>query len=204
MNKDQVLVVYEILTQKYFPYRKIKQLTTEDPIKLYYDYGYIKLLAQDGDMLTCYFIISNESKNLHSSGELTKLLTRATETDNLILIVEEHFFNSKNLIDAVKKIEKNITVRPFEMFLVDIPSVKCIPKHSIASKEEVDAFLSYSRLPLSSLPRILEIDPPVAWLGAKPNEFIRIDRDSEATGVSYVIRVVEAVPLEHHKKDKAH
>ena len=63
----------------------------------------------------------------------------------------------------------------------DILRHQLVPKHVIMTKEEVDALLDRFKIKLVQLPRISVDDPVVQMLGAKKNDVIRIERDSETS-----------------------
>jgi len=81
-----------------------------------------------------------------------------------------------------------------------------VPRHSLASKEEIDEVLKTYDITVSQLPKILVVDPCVKALSyqlkkeggeqIKPGDVIRIDRHSPTAGISRYYRlVVEDKPI---------
>ncbi len=72
----------------------------------------------------------------------------------------------------------------------DLFGHQLVPKHTIATVEEVDLVLNHYGIEKNKLPRILRDDPAVRILGAKVGQIIRIQRDSPTAGTSYYYRLV--------------
>lgn len=56
-----------------------------------------------------------------------------------------------------------------------------VPKHSIASDSEVAELVARLGKPVELLPEIVESDPALSGLGAKPGDVIKIERKSPIT-----------------------
>jgi len=72
----------------------------------------------------------------------------------------------------------------------DLFEHELVPKHLIASEEEVEMVLKHYGITKTQLPRILRNDPAARVLGAKPGQVIRIERDSPTAGKTYYYRLV--------------
>lgn len=57
-----------------------------------------------------------------------------------------------------------------------------MPKHSIATEQEVAGLLEKFGKPVQALPLIATDDPAIKELGAREGDVIRIDRNSPTTG----------------------
>lgn len=103
-------------------------------------------------------------------------------------------FKDKALASTIKNIEHCAESEPkvaLQIFYLDqlqanISRHDTNPKHSIISKDEAHKFLRQFMIKnTSQLPFITKSDPMVKYLFAKPNDFIKIERDGEP-----IIRVV--------------
>jgi DNA-directed RNA polymerase subunit H len=72
----------------------------------------------------------------------------------------------------------------------DLFEHELVPKHWIASDEEIELVLSHYKINKSQLPRISFDDPAVKVLGALRGQVLRIERDSLTSGNSYYYRLV--------------
>ena len=64
------------------------------------------------------------------------------------------------------------------------------PEHIKLTKEEKDKVLTKHNISIKQLPRILESDPAIKNLEAKPGEVIMIKRNSQTAKESIFYRVV--------------
>ena len=64
------------------------------------------------------------------------------------------------------------------------------PEHIKLTKEEKDNILTKHNISIKQLPRILESDPAIKSLEAKPGELIMIKRNSQTARESFFYRVV--------------
>ena len=71
-----------------------------------------------------------------------------------------------------------------------VPPLELIPEHSILSESEAKKVLVKYGVPLKKLPKILDIDPQVKLLGAKPGDMIAISRKDPTGGKYTYYRVV--------------
>ena len=67
-----------------------------------------------------------------------------------------------------------------------------VPKHEIATKEEIQALKEKYSLKLWQLPRLYQSDPVAKILGAKVGDVIKITRKSPTAGVYVTYRLVVA------------
>jgi DNA-directed RNA polymerase subunit H len=64
------------------------------------------------------------------------------------------------------------------------------PRYEVLSEEERINLLKKYKIKPSNLPKILDSDPAVKALGAKPGDIIKITRKSELAGESVYYRLV--------------
>ncbi len=93
---------------------------------------------------------------------------------------------------AAKKLARHVKIELVEgtYSSFDLFSHELVPKHVIASDEEVNMLLGHYGIKKSQLPRILRDDPAAKLLGAKPGQVIRIERKSPTAGKSIYYRLV--------------
>jgi DNA-directed RNA polymerase subunit H len=72
----------------------------------------------------------------------------------------------------------------------DLFGHELVPKHVIATDEEIQLVLNHYGIEKSQLPRIAREDPAARVLGAKIGQVIRIERDSPTAGTTYYYRLV--------------
>jgi len=72
----------------------------------------------------------------------------------------------------------------------DLFEHELVPKHTIASEDEVQLVLDHYGIEKNQLPRIFRDDPAVKVLGARPGQVIRIERNSPTAGTSFYYRLV--------------
>jgi DNA-directed RNA polymerase subunit H len=77
----------------------------------------------------------------------------------------------------------------YSIFVTDVPAHVYVPPHHLASPEDL-AGLEFSYTSADALPRIWDNDPPAFWLGARPGDIVRIERDSLTAGVAPEFRLV--------------
>ncbi len=73
---------------------------------------------------------------------------------------------------------------------VDITEHALVPKHEIMKKDDVEEVTKEFHCTVFDLPKILDTDPMVLKIGAKPGDVIRITRDSATAGWTYYYRHV--------------
>ncbi len=72
----------------------------------------------------------------------------------------------------------------------DLFEHELVPKHWIASDEEVELVLSHYKIKKNQLPTIGTDDPAARVLGALPGQVLRIERESITSGKAYYYRLV--------------
>ena len=72
----------------------------------------------------------------------------------------------------------------------DLFEHELVPKHWIASDEEVNLVLAHYKIKKTQLPTIGTEDPAARVLGALPGQVLRIERESITSGTSYYYRLV--------------
>ncbi|GFR88168.1 DNA-directed RNA polymerase subunit H [Elysia marginata] len=128
----------------------------------------------------------------------------------VIVVAPEETMKKKNMTDVVKSFRaaaaaggptpgsldgptpaaEYYNMYPYHVFSLDIPRAQIVPRHTIVSPEKVQAFLARERLSRHDLPLIASSNPPVVWIGGRPNQVICIEHASETAGKAYVYCVV--------------
>ena len=65
-----------------------------------------------------------------------------------------------------------------------------VPEHTILSNEESQELLKKYHIRPDQLPKILQVDPAVTAIGAKPGQIIKIVRNSQTAKQAIVYRLV--------------
>lgn len=73
---------------------------------------------------------------------------------------------------------------------LEISKHELVPKHILLSEEEKEDVLKKYGITLRQLPRILETDPAIKEMNAKPGDVVKIIRKSPNAGESLYFRVV--------------
>ncbi|MEM7816103.1 MAG: DNA-directed RNA polymerase subunit H [Candidatus Aenigmatarchaeota archaeon] len=73
---------------------------------------------------------------------------------------------------------------------IDILKHRLVPKHEILSQKEKKELLEKMKVSEKQLPKILDSDPVVKKIGAKPGDLIKITRKSQTAGESVYYRIV--------------
>lgn len=73
---------------------------------------------------------------------------------------------------------------------VDISEHALVPKHEILKKDEIEEMLKQFHCTVFDLPKILDTDPMVLKICAKPGDVLRIKRSSATAGWAYYYRHV--------------
>ncbi len=73
---------------------------------------------------------------------------------------------------------------------INILDNEFVPKHTILTEEESNELLDKYNITYDKLPLILDTDPVVKIIGAKPGNVIKITRDQSPAGKSVFYRYV--------------
>lgn len=122
----------------------------------------------------------------YAQGKKFSALVRQKKSGLFVVVVPSTFIDkNKNLIKEMES-DPNTSVYDQQVFSLIIPDHTSVPPHLFASEEEI------KKLPLTpgDLPKIHRHDPPVAWLGGRPGDVLRIDRFSETIGTGPFYRIV--------------
>lgn len=126
------------------------------------------------------------------------LLKTSTKIDTLLLVLDDIMLHKKTIIDTIRAAEeKNKTVRyvlaSHRSLATKIPDAACVPTHRILDEDSFQAYIKRERLTEHGIPTIIETDPPLVWIGARPGDRVEIERISENAGIGIAIRTV--IPL---------
>lgn len=76
------------------------------------------------------------------------------------------------------------------MKAIDVSKHRLVPKHILLNEKEKEEVLKKYGNDLKKFPRILQDDPAIASLNAKPGDIIKIIRECPYTGKNIYYRVV--------------
>lgn len=160
-------------------------------------------------------VLSADGKYAHFSPDLRALLgglgsEPATQgrLDEVMIVVEAEFFRKKNLIEVIKKFQEKeaggadaagagpiYNVFPYHVFSNDVPKNGSVVPHSIMTDEEVRKYMTRERLGPKDIFSVSSSDPAVIWLGARPGQFVEVERLSETAATAFAPRYVTKAPL---------
>ena len=73
---------------------------------------------------------------------------------------------------------------------LEISKHELVPKHTVLSEEQKEEILRMYGITLRQLPRIIETDPAIKEMNAKPGDVVKIVRKDANAGESQYYRVV--------------
>lgn len=73
---------------------------------------------------------------------------------------------------------------------LEVNKHELVPKHAILNEEQKEEFLKSYGITLRQLPRIIETDPAIKEMSAKPGDVVKIVRKDSDGGESSYYRVV--------------
>lgn len=167
--------------------------------------GSFRVVAESHDApprVTVLFLLDPHGKYSQHVPDLRKLIqalqiepfSKEGRLAEVILLSHEDVPKKSHFKEALNKLrttaEYMINLYPFSVFTTILPEVQAVPEHVIASAEEVQELLRWRKLRLADLKKISAHDPPVVWLGARPQDVVRIAMPSESAGTAYDYRVV--------------
>lgn len=203
-NKYVLVEIYKNL-QEFLVYRNVKsdyQFVSSDKFVSAIAPEYIKITGtrddKHGKRAFVLFLIAPESKYAINVPWFKKLLatidTKTMESDAEIVFISENpltnFIITQLNVERTTNRKLYIEHYEYKIFTIVVPKHILVPKHTIASDTDVENFCKTFYTVTTRFPKILVTDPPVVWLGAKPGDVIRIDRDSEITVKSIGYRTV--------------
>jgi len=164
--------------------------------------GYESIKSTDGEIIV--FIIRDGSDYTTSGPQLRKLIGRANaiagnEVGEIVVVAPEPALQKKNITSAFDSLSEEadkkgksqyILAVPYSVFAQNIPAHAAVPKHEVASAEDVAEMLGKRFSSTAELPAIYAQDPPVVWAGGRPGDIIRVERLSETTGTTPAFRRV--------------
>ena len=203
MNKEYIYNVYKNLF-KYLSYRNknIPVILDRKDFFEEFDTTNIVLIKSDDIIIiltkpnTKYSTFLSESKkkikDICNANENIKELLYICDINYIALKTNTSLNLVKKSIIEFKELYPHIwfQIRPYKIFILDIPNCTIIPKHRIISNTEAKKMLDIEHNRKNEIPQIYEWDTPVTWLGARAGEFIEIDRLSPVVGIQKIIRHV--------------
>ena len=175
--------------------------------------------TSEGKMVFIYILYANGKYSIKGP-ELKELLTRSTADSNVkegkleevIVVANEEFFRKKNMVDVIRKLRNQTgeqrfsryyNAYPYHVLAFPVPEAASVPSYGIVTPKQAKKFLEsqHYRKP-SDVPIIFASDPPIVWLGARPGQFVLIERLSQTTGTTFCLKRVKAGVLMSQKKSR--
>lgn len=139
-------------------------------------------------------LLSKDSKYANKVNEIRRILNQipAGEDELEVMFVSEAGLSShiKNEISS-KRDHENLYIEehPYYVFMIEAPKHTAVPKHSLATDEEVSELTQWFYTSKDKFPQICYDDTQCVWLGARPGMVIKIERESETAGTSIAYRL---------------
>jgi DNA-directed RNA polymerase subunit H (RpoH/RPB5) len=142
-------------------------------------------------------LIAPGSKYSAKSAEFKKIIkglpkTKPGEQLEVIFVSSESLTSHiKRYIDKHRAANTSLRIEHYDysFFLIEAPRHVSVPRHTVATREEVEAYCKYFYTTKERFPMIREsTDPQAVWLGLRPGMVVRIERPSDTAGFAVVYR----------------
>lgn len=153
---------------------------------------YVKLECYDPkkDTSVLIYLFDKNSKYIASSQDMKKLLKKIKDQCSLIMITYQPMnVYHRKAINSQKHLK--VSVYRHEIFDLVLPNGPLCYPHRIMTREEVIKLTNEDLCCyVINLPKILDEDPQVIWIGAEVGNVIEIKMLSDISGESYQYKVV--------------
>lgn len=204
MEVHKLKQIYENI-HRMFTYRNIRLTSEQLDGNKFMDklnhQGYVFVTGSRGADIRgaaeCTAILINvESKYGSRSADFKKLLSKISNhsgVHELIFVADTTFsLHIKNALNEYRSTHPNVQIEEhnYDIFIIEIPKHSYVPKHEIATAEELEGVLNYYYVAKENFPKIMSSDPAAVWIGAKQGMVVKIHRLSENACVSIAWRLV--------------
>ena len=139
-----------------------------------------------------YFIILYPNTDYNSKRpEFKKILNLVPYQNSDIMIITKDKIG-KHMLKFITKLNETspsqkIYVHEYALFKTIVPAYSLAPKYTIMSPDDIEKELTAFYIQPNALSRILETDPQMVWIGAKPGQIVKYEYLSEVTiyGIGY-------------------
>ena len=138
---------------------------------------------------------------------MEKMVPKGTIVNEIIIIAPESVYVKKNILKKVRSFEvaasrgeaikdeyvptaKYYTICPYKNFYLNVLKHHSMGKYTILNPKERDEVLKYQRKQLSNFSIIYSDNAPIVWIGARPGDFLMLERRSAASGKEIKYEVV--------------
>lgn len=153
---------------------------------------YVKLECYDPkkDTNVLIYLFDKNSKYIASSQDMKKLLKKIKDPCSLIMITYQPMnVYHRKAINSQKHLK--VSVYRHEIFDLVLPNGPLCYPHRIMTREEVIRLTNEDLCCfVINLPKILDEDPQVIWIGAEVGNVLEIKMLSDTSGETYQYRVV--------------
>lgn len=137
------------------------------------------------------YLFKKDSKYITSTSDFKKILDKyeKDQTVYIIMITKEELnvYRRKSIKQYAHLNVKNYL---HKHFIMEMNKGPLCSKHSILSPEETRKVCYDLRTHAHKLPAIYESDPQNIWIGGEVNDLIKIESNSEITGIRVGYRIV--------------
>lgn len=191
-------------TAKFFEYRGVTNkhtyITTDEFVKQLFQKQFYVVEGEKNDTKHLICIVAPQSEASNKIAQFKKLYTLLTTTylinkqPTVIVFLTPtpftKFIEAAIAEERGKQSTLQIEQYEYTLLCIVVPEHENVPKHRILTADERNSVLEFHRSQASHLPQISQRDPMAVWLGAKPGDVLRIDRESEDAGRAIAYRVV--------------
>ncbi len=139
-------------------------------------------------------LIAPNSKYAKASADFKKLFKLVPKDEKLmeIIFVSEYVLTvhiKKQIVEFKNSSGVHVENYDYEIFMMEVPKHISVPKHVIATTEEINTFCNCYHTTKAYFPKILSTDPQAVWLGLRPGMCVKIIRLSETAGNAVAYRL---------------
>ncbi len=158
--------------------------------------NYIKIVGTDRDGMPTTIVLTKPDSNIPNQSKMFVSLVNSLDTK--IILISGRILSDKIMAKAIE-MKVDVESHTYDKFVTDMRKCPYVPKHEIATPEEVENLLSFNYKKITDLPSIMSDDTQVIWIGAKVGDVVKITRFSEVTGYSVYYRLVKAGTIQVKK-----
>lgn len=129
--------------------------------------------------------------------DLARMLNKVRYRELARICGEEGLRKSGKKTDLVKRLVENVPEETLRVYVMEFMGIgkkimehDLVPEHRVMGEEEVSELLKKYGIKKWQLPKILDKDPIVMLLGARPGDVLEIKRKSPTAGSTIYYRVV--------------
>lgn len=148
-----------------------------------------------GAAVVCFILVAPGSDFAAKSSDFKKMLKNLPKPKggvNLEAVVVSEFPLTTHIKKYLLEYNNlpNVMVEDYDysVFMIEAPLHECVPRHTIATEQEVSQFCREHFTTKERFPKIVQGDIQAIWLGLRPGMVTKIERVSETAGKAIAYR----------------